>query len=136
MTDAFEDFLLARSMKFSQMLDEVLAISKESLQLDIHKKNMMSVNVPVMNFNRSDEYDMSSIYPYGFCGTSSELDEAVKNLYAILPELLKLAEIEKTCQLMADEIEITIRKVNALEYRIIPQFEETITYIKMKLEKK
>ncbi|CAK7036800.1 MAG: V-type sodium ATPase subunit D [Peptostreptococcus russellii] len=133
-TDSFEDFLLARSMNSSQMLDEALAISKESIDLEIETKNLMSVNVPVMTFNRSDEDDASAIYPYGFGGTSAELDEAVKKLYDILPDLLKLAEIEKACQLMADEIESTRRRVNALEYMTIPQLEETIVYIRMKLE--
>ena len=133
-TDSFEDFLLARSMNSSQMLDEALAISKESIDLEIETKTLMSVNVPVMTFNRSDEDDASAIYPYGFGGTSAELDEAVKKLYDILPDLLKLAEIEKACQLMADEIESTRRRVNALEYMTIPQLEETIVYIRMKLE--
>ena len=133
-TDSFEDFLLARSMNSSQMLDEALSISKESISLEIETKNLMSVNVPVMTFHRNNEEDSSAIYPYGFGGTTSELDEAVKKLYDILPELLKLAEIEKACQLMADEIESTRRRVNALEYMTIPQLEETIVYIKMKLE--
>lgn len=133
-TDSFEDFLLARSMNSSQMLDEALSISKESISLEIDTRNLMSVNVPVMTFHRSNEEDSSAIYPYGFGGTTSELDEAVKKLYDILPELLKLAEIEKACQLMADEIESTRRRVNALEYMTIPQLEETIVYIKMKLE--
>lgn len=133
-TDSFQDFLLARSANSSQMLDEALAISKESIALDIQTKNLMSVNVPVMDFKRKNEEDESAIYPYGFGGTSSELDEAVKKLYNILPDLLKLAEIEKACQLMADEIESTRRRVNALEYMTIPQLEETIVYIKMKLE--
>lgn len=133
-TDSFEDFLLARSMNSSQMLDEALSISKESINLDVQTKNLMSVNVPVMTFTRKNEEDTSAIYPYGFGGTSAELDEAVKKLYGILPELLKLAEIEKACQLMADEIESTRRRVNALEYMTIPQLKETITYIRMKLE--
>lgn len=133
-TDSFEDFLLARSMNSSQMLDEALSISKESIDLDVQTKNLMSVNVPVMTFTRKNEEDTSAIYPYGFGGTSAELDEAVKKLYGILPELLKLAEIEKACQLMADEIESTRRRVNALEYMTIPQLKETITYIRMKLE--
>lgn len=133
-TDSFEDFLLARSMNSSQMLDEALSISKENISLEIETRNLMSVNVPVMTFHRSNDEDSSAIYPYGFGGTTSELDEAVKKLYDILPELLKLAEIEKACQLMADEIESTRRRVNALEYMTIPQLEETIVYIKMKLE--
>lgn len=134
LTDSFEDFLLARSSNSSQMLDEALAIPKEKIGLDVETRNLMSVNVPVMNFEREEGKDESGIYPYGFAMTSVELDEAVRKLYSILPELLKLAEIEKACQLMADDIESTRRRVNALEYRTIPQLEETITYIRMKLE--
>ncbi|WP_101773581.1 V-type ATP synthase subunit D [Peptostreptococcus faecalis] len=134
MTDSLEDFLIARAMNSAEMLEEALLIPKESIQLDIQKKNLMSVYVPVMDFKRSNEGDETSIFPYGFHGTSSELDDAVRKLYNALPDLLRLAEVEKACQLMADEIEKTRRRVNALEYMTIPQLEETIDYIRMKLE--
>ena len=94
----------------------------------------MSVNVPVMKFKREFEGDGGSIYPYGFSNTSFELDASIEKLYNLLPKLLELAEVEKCCQLMAKEIEKTRRRVNALEYMTIPQLEETIKYIKMKLE--
>ena len=94
----------------------------------------MSVSVPVMNFKRQLEGDEGSIYPYGFANTSSELDDTLSKLYDILPQLLELAEVEKSCQLMADEIESTRRRVNALEYMTIPQLEETIKYIRMRLD--
>ncbi|WP_294359135.1 V-type ATP synthase subunit D, partial [uncultured Clostridium sp.] len=96
--------------------------------------NIMSVNVPVMEFKRSMEDDAGSIYPYGFGNTSTELDGAIEKLYSILPKLLELAEVEKSCQLMADEIEKTRRRVNALEYMTIPSLQETIKFIKMKLD--
>ncbi len=132
--DSLQDFLLARSLYSSQMLYEALSIPKNEISLNIKTKNLMSVDVPVMEFNFKKTEDISNIYPYGFRGTSFELDQSVKKLYEILPELLKLSEVEKACQLMADEIESTRRRVNALEYMTIPQLEETITYIKMKLE--
>ena len=94
----------------------------------------MSVNVPVMNFVRKLQDDPGSIYPYGYAQTSSELDDAISRLYAIMPQLLELAEVEKSCQLMADEIEKTRRRVNALEYRTIPELKETIKFIRMKLD--
>ena len=72
--------------------------------------------------------------PYGYAQTSGDLDAAIERLDRVLERLLELAEIEKACQLMADEIESTRRRVNALEFRTIPDLDETIKYIRMKLE--
>ncbi|WP_125153824.1 V-type ATP synthase subunit D [Clostridium rectalis] len=131
---SFEDFVMARAVMSSQFLEEAIIYPKESITLDIEQKNIMSVNVPVMNFKRKMAEDEGSIFPYGFVNTSGELDGAIEKLYDILPKLLELAQIEKSCQLMADEIEKTRRRVNALEYMTIPQLEETIKYIVMKLD--
>lgn len=132
--DSFKDFLLASAVMSPEMLEESVAFPKENITVDIKKKNVMSVNVPVMNFIRKLEGDEGSIYPYGFAQTSSELDDAISKLYGIMSKLLELAEVEKACQLMADEIEKTRRRVNALEYRTIPDLEETIRFIRMKLD--
>lgn len=132
--DSFKDFLLASAVMSSEMLEEAVAYPKENITVDIKKKNVMSVNVPVMNFIRKLEGDEGSIYPYGLAQTSSELDDAISKLYGIMSKLLELAEVEKACQLMADEIEKTRRRVNALEYRTIPDLEETIRFIRMKLD--
>ncbi len=134
MQDSLKDFVMARAVMSSEFLEEAIAMPKEHITVDVSKKNIMSVNVPVMNFKRKLEEDEGSIYPYGFANTSSDLDDAIKKLYDILPRLLELAEVEKACQLMADEIEKTRRRVNALEYMTIPQLEETIKYIRMKLD--
>ncbi len=131
---SFKDFLLASAAMSPEMLEEAVAFPKESISVDIKKKNVMSVNVPVMNFIRKLEGDEGAIYPYGFAQTSSELDDAISKLYAIMSKLLELAEVEKACQLMANEIEKTRRRVNALEYRTIPDLEETIRFIRMKLD--
>ncbi len=131
---SFNDFVMASAVMSSEMLEEAIVYPKESISLDVDYKNVMSVNVPVMNFKRKLEGDSGSIYPYGFASTSAELDGAIEKLYSILPKLLELAEVEKSCQLMADEIEKTRRRVNALEYMTIPQLEETIKYIRMKLD--
>lgn len=131
---AFKDFLMASAAISPEFLEEAISYPKESISLELSEKNIMSVNVPVMNFVRKMEGDSGSIYPYGFYSTSSELDGSIEQLYLILPKLLELAEVEKSCQLMADEIEKTRRRVNALEYMTIPQLQETIKYIKMKLD--
>ena len=118
----------------SEFLEEAIAYPKESISVEVGNKNIMSVNVPVMNFKRQLEGDEGSIFPYGFANTSSDLDDAITKLYGILPKLLELADVEKSCQLMADAIEKPRRRVNALEYMTIPQLQETIKYIRMKLD--
>lgn len=131
---SFKDFVMARALMSSELLEEAIVYPKEHITVDISTKNIMSVNVPEMEFKRALDDDEGSIYPYGFANTSAELDGAIEKLYGILPKLLELAEVEKSCQLMADEIEKTRRRVNALEYMTIPQLQETIRYIQMKLD--
>lgn len=134
LSGAFKDFVMARALMSSEFLEEAIVYPKESISLKVDKKNVMSVDVPVMEFKRKLEGDEGSIYPYGLANTSAELDGSIEKLYGILPKLLELAEVEKSCQLMADEIEKTRRRVNALEYATIPQLQETIKYIRMKLD--
>ena len=131
---SLKDFVMARAVMSSEFLEEAIAYPKEEIEVEVGNKNIMSVNVPIMNFKRKLEGDEGSIYPYGFMNTSAELDDSISKLYGILPKLLELAEVEKSGQLMADEIEKTRRRVNALEYMTIPQLKETIRYIRMKLD--
>ena len=131
---SLKDFVMARAVMSSEFLEEAIVYPKEHISVEVKEKNIMSVSVPIMNFKRQLEGDEGSIYPYGFANTSSELDDTLSKLYGILPKLLELAEVEKSCQLMADEIEKTRRRVNALEYRTIPNYQETIKYIRMRLD--
>lgn len=133
LTMSLKEFAMAKAVMSTEMFEEALIMPTEKIELDITRKNIMSVNVPVMKFVREAK-EGASIYPYGYAQTSGELDGAIKKLNDILPNLLELAEVEKACQLMADEIEKTRRRVNALEYVMIPQLEETIKYITMKLD--
>jgi V/A-type H+-transporting ATPase subunit D len=125
---AFSRFLLVRGPISAEMLEEALMFPKEHLSLEMSTVNIMSVNVPRLSFRRAGLGE-SGIFPYGYAMTSAELDDAIKTLSDILPRLLELAEIEKSVQLMADEIEKTRRRVNALEYVMIPQLQEMIRYI-------
>ena len=134
LSSSLKDFVMARAVMSSEFLEEAVSYPKEQISVEVGEKNVMSVSVPVMNFKRQLEGDEGSIYPYGFANTSSELDDTLSKLYGILPQLLELAEVEKSCQLMADEIESTRRRVNALEYMTIPQLQETIKYIRMRLD--
>jgi len=133
LSESLKVFMMAKAVMSTEMLEEAIIMPTERISLDVSKKNIMSVNVPVMKFVREGK-EGASIYPYGFAQTTGELDGAIKKLYDVLPHLLELSEVEKACQLMASEIEKTRRRVNALEYVMIPQLEETIKYISMKLE--
>ena len=106
---------------------------KQSVELDMTFQNIMSVDVPQYHF-RTHSQDPGEIYPYGFANTSGELDDAVSAMSQVFQDMLKLAEIEKTSQLLAEEIEKTRRRVNALEYVKIPEMQENIKYITMKLD--
>ena len=130
---AYKDFIMASSVQPPQFIEEALMFPTERISLNITTENVMSVIVPRMEFVRSASSG-GGIYPYGFFNTSDEVDRALKTLYEILPKLLELGEIEKKCALMTDEIEKTRRRVNALEYMTIPQLEETIKFIRMKLD--
>lgn len=124
---------IARSLMQREVLDIALMSPKQHLELDIEQKNVMSVMIPKFNtkFSSSNQND---IYSYGYAFTSGDLDSAVKGYKEMLPDMLRLAEVEKSCQLMSAEIEKTRRRVNALEHVMIPQYEETIRYITMKLD--
>lgn len=126
-------FIMARAEMNPELLEEALMYPKQEIELKTSTRNVMSVDVPVMEFTYKSD-DAGDIYPYGFANTTGELDGAIATLSDLTPELLKLAELEKSAQLMADEIEKTRRRVNALEYVLIPDLEETIKYIVMKLD--
>lgn len=131
--DVYSNFVIASAVMSSEVLEEALMYPKQGVSIEVGGKNVMSVHVPVFDFKTTTD-DVTNIYPYGFANTSAELDNAIENLSNIFPELLKLAAVEKEVQLLAAEIEKTRRRVNALEYVMIPQFQETIKYIQMKLD--
>ena len=130
---ANKNFVLAKAGMSEQSLRTALMAPKQEVTLVQDKKNVMSVDIPVFDFkNRTP--DKNDIYSYGYAFTSGDLDGAVDSLSAVFPDMLKLAEVEKSCQLMAAEIEKTRRRVNALEHVIIPETQEGIKYITMKLD--
>lgn len=135
LSGALGNFVLASSSMNDAFMEEIVALPSKQVNLEIAKKNIMSVDVPKMSFSYDDDNQNSdNEVKYGYLNTSSELDDAIEVLNDVMPKLLKLSEIEKTCQLMATEIESTRRRVNALEYRMIPNIKETIKYIQMKLD--
>ncbi|HIU76916.1 MAG TPA: V-type ATP synthase subunit D [Candidatus Pelethocola excrementipullorum] len=127
------NFVIARAAMSEETLHTALMAPKQEVYLEAEKKNVMSVDLPVFQY-RTRTADTNDIYSYGFAFTSGDLDDAVKSLSDVLPQMLELAEKEKDCQLMAAEIEKTRRRVNALEHVIIPETQENIRYITMKLD--
>lgn len=130
---ANKNFVLARAGMLDEVLNVALMTPKQEVYLECDSRNVMSVDIPQFTY-KTRTADANDIYSYGFAFTSSDLDGAVKSLADILPEMLRLAECEKSCQLMASEIEKTRRRVNALEHVMIPQTRENIKYITMKLD--
>lgn len=123
---------VAGSVMQREVLETALMLPKQEVELEVSEKNVMSVYIPVF----SPKYrtgDKDDIYSYGTAFTSADLDGAIKALSEIFPKMIRLAEVEKACQLMADEIEKTRRRVNALEHIMIPNYQDTIKYITMKL---
>ncbi len=127
------NFVLAKASMSDETLKAALLAPKQEVYVTTSYRNVMSVDIPVFD-TQTRTPDPNDIYSYGFAFTSADLDGAVKSLADILPDLIRLAEIEKSCQLMADEIEKTRRRVNALEHVMIPETQEQIRYITRKLD--
>ena len=130
---AHASFTVASALMSPEMLEQSLLYPKQSVDLDMTFENIMSVDVPRYQFHTSSQ-EPGEIYPYGFAQTSGELDDAVDAMAQVFQDMLKLAEVEKTSQLLAEEIEKTRRRVNALEYVKIPEMQQNIKYITMKLD--
>lgn len=130
--EGMERYVLASSSMADTILEEAFAIPLNKISLDVQSRTIMNMEVPVLNEVYEEDGNEES-FSYGFVSTTSELDLSLRHLESILPLMLQLAEIEKTCQLMSDEIERTRRRVNALEYMTIPNLTETITYIERTL---
>ena len=133
LTGAFAAMSMAAAVMSPEMLEQSLMYANRRVELDVAYRNIMSVNVPRYSFETKSGSDGAAGLPYGFAQTSGELDDAISKLYEVFEDMLELAEVEKTMQLLAEDIEKTRRRVNALEYVMIPELQENIRYITMKL---
>ena len=130
LTIAMREVLMARAGLSQEALESAVLMPGRQLSLKVSKQNVMSVDVPVFQLQIGE----GDIYPYGLLETTGELDESVLMLNNAFNMMMALAEKEKACNMLADEIEKTRRRVNALEYVMIPDLEDTIKFIKMKLD--
>ena len=128
-----KEYVLASSVIPDHVLEEAFSIPFNKVSLDVQTKSIMNTEVPVLNTMYQEDSDVDD-FSYGFVSTTSELDLSLDYLDSMLPLMLQLAEIEKTCQLIAKEIETTKRRVNALEYLTIPNLTETIAHIENTLD--
>ena len=128
-----DHFVNASAVMSKESLDASLLSPKQQINIETGVKNVMSVEIPEFSTSARTS-DSGDIYPYGFAFTSFELDDAILSLNNVLPDLIKLAQMEKSCELMSAEIEKTRRRVNSLEHVMIPRYQDTIKSISMKLE--
>lgn len=131
LSSALKGFTLARAVSSNAVIEEAVMMPATKAEISLSSDNVMSVEVPSISVVEHEGQDK---YPYSFDTVTSELDASIGTLSTLLVKLVKLAEVEKTCNMLADEIEKNRRRVNALEYIMIPQIEETIKYINMKLD--
>lgn len=125
---SFANFMMAASIMRPEAIESALMVNSSEIKLSAETKNVMSVNIPEFQFEIT-----SKPSGYGFFGTSGEMDVALDKFKKSLNDLIRLSTIEKSAALLAVEIERTRRRVNALEYVLIPDLEETMKYIYMKL---
>ena len=131
LSDALKGFMLARAVSDDQVIEEAVAMPASFVEAEVSTKSVMSVEVPSIKIKERKTQDM---FPYSFSSVTAELDDSIVTLNGVVAKMVELAEVEKTCNMLADEIEKNRRRVNALEYVMIPELEETIKYISMKLE--
>ena len=129
----YGSFTMASALMGGEALEQALMYPKWNVELNMTTQNVMGVKVPRYEF-KNQVGNVGDRIPYGFAATSGELDDAVEGLESTLPHMFQLAQAEKTVQLLAREIEKTRRRVNALEYMVIPNTQEAIRSIAMKLE--
>lgn len=122
-------FVLAEATSSRLILEDALEVTRQELQIQEQPRRIMSVVIPHLAITFGQ-----SLGGYSLIHTSSELDKAISGLKEFLPKLLKMAELEETVRRLCDEIEKTRRRVNALEHTVIPRMNETIKFIKNKLD--
>ena len=131
LASAMKSFMLAKAVMGGEELKQTLCLPARAASVTTGVENVMGVEVPTVSVKASGDADA---LPYALTSASSDLDTAVRKINLLMEKLLKLAEVEKTCDMLADEIERNRRRVNALEYVMIPELNETIKYIMMKLD--
>ena len=130
LTNAYQNFMLAKAVMGEEYIEEALIIPKQSVSLNLSETSIMSVKIPQFEVNKEDNENKVL---YGFAYTTFELDKAIECFSQVSEALLELAQNEKSIELISAEIEKTRRRVNAIENVTIPNYIDTIKYIQLKL---
>jgi len=125
---AMTGFIIARALMDEQTTATALALPKVTGEVKTVTRQVMNLKVPSLEVILE-----GNALAYGLATTPPELDLAVEGFRGVLPRLLDLAELENSIEMLAREIQLTRQRVNALEYILIPNLEETIRYIGLKL---
>ena len=128
---ALSAFSEAKATTDARVVEEAILMPAKKVTLTCSKRKVMGIDVPSITIS---ETSSDGLYPYSFLSVTEQLDDSIRGISAVLVKLVQLAETEKTCNMLAEEIEKNKRRVNALENIMIPQLTETIKYIKMKLD--
>lgn len=129
---AYEDLLAAQAIMGVGAVKEVSWNTDQKLEVRMQTRNIMGVTVPLLEMDQACRTVIRR--GYGFVDTSAKLDEAAGNMEQALNMIMKLAEVEETIKRLAQEVEKTKRRVNALEYVVIPRLKATVKYIMMRLD--
>jgi len=129
---AFHNLLMAEVLLGSRDLEQISGITVRDIGLEFTTKNIMGVSLLIMKIQ--DVVRKINERGYGFLGTTAKLDDAAKNFEESLLLIVKLAEVQESVRRIALEAEKTKRRVNALEYIVIPRLNATIKHIEMRME--
>ena len=128
LANAFQSFVFSRAVTRKEYLEEAFLGQKSPLEVGLSTFSIMNIKAPQLELK-----SMPDVYTYGFSDTPADMDRSLTLLSEVLPLMIQLAQTEKSIELLAEEIEKTRRRVNALEYVLIPNLQDTIKHITMRL---
>ena len=129
---AYQNLLAAQAIMGSGSVKEASLNSEQDIQVEMNARNVMGVTVPLVEIGKVERTMIRR--GYGLADTSAMLDDASKKMEIALSKIIKLAEIEETVRRLALEVVKTKRRVNALEYIVMPRLTATVKYIRMRLD--
>ena len=132
LAEAYQDLIASQAIMGSGAVKEISWNTGQDIQVEMLSRNIMGVTVPIIEMGQAERTVIRR--GYGFADTSAMLDAAGSKMEQALSKIIKLAEVEETVRKLALEVEKTKRRVNALEYIVLPRLKATVKYIRMRLD--